>query len=146
MKSGLKIMLIIVTIVENVINASTATSSKLIVSSVKSPETQLITIPIGIVKVVPLGIGTRNRNAPIREANTNFQMYFFSTGLRSTAVTSASCSNTAFYAAELTFLFSIFILLFYFFMTYSYLNKAIFSILSNASLRVSTLTVQAILM
>ena len=104
-------MFIIVTIVENVINASTATSFKLIVSSVKSPETQLITIPIGIVKVVPLGIGTRNRNAPIMEANTNFQMYFFSTGSSSTAVTSASCYNTAFSAAELTFLFSIFFLL-----------------------------------
>ncbi len=53
MNSGLKTIFIIVIIDENVINTNTNKLARSIVSSFNKPDTQSITIPMGIVNVVP---------------------------------------------------------------------------------------------
>jgi hypothetical protein len=92
MNSGLKTMLIMVIIDENVMNTNTNKLDRSRVSSFNSPDTQSIRMPMGIVNVVPYGIGTKKRNPPNADATINFTMLLFSTGSNFTVVALFSIS------------------------------------------------------
>ena len=89
-------MLIMVTMVENVINIKTATLARLTFSRVRRSDTQLMRIPMGIVKVVPCGIGIKNRKIPKTDARINLAIFEFLTGFSSTVVTASAAAAFVF--------------------------------------------------